>query len=156
MHVNDVLFTTGNVNPWSVHEKTGRTVYYDVRNTGRLIVDSNTSKGIVDMQPSDNPSFQRVFDKETARVVWRKVQLDHPAATSNLEILASIRANGAEVWFYSPGPSGYPKTDSMSLKLHFISEPTYPIFAIVPRIAYPDSDERFGYVLDAKPTGLNG
>ncbi len=156
MHVNDVLFTTGNVNPWSVHEKTGRTVYYDVRNTGRLIVDSNTNRGLVDMQPPDNESFQRVFDKKKAQTVWRKVQVDHSEATSNLEILASIRENGAEVWFYSPGPSGYPKTDSMSLKLHFIGEPTYPIFAIVPRIAYPDSDERFGYVLDATPTDLNG
>ena len=156
MRVNDVLFTTGNVNPWSVHEITGRTVYYDVRNTGRLIVDSNTNQGLVDMKPPDNQSFQRVFDKKAAQVVWRKVQVDHLGATSNLEILASIRANGAEVWFYSPGPSGYPKTDTMSLKLHFIGEPTYPMFAIVPRIAYPDSDGRFGYVLDAKPMGLNG
>ena len=162
MGMNDVLFTTGNVNPWFVHEKTGRTVYYDVRNTGRLIVDSNTNKGLVDVEPSDNQSRQDLVDKKKAHVVWRKVQVDYPNATSNLEILDIVRTNGAEAWFYSPGASAagkqatWDRTDPMSLKLHFMGEPTYPIFAIVPRIAYPHSDDRFGYVLDAKPIGLNG
>ena len=153
---NDIVMTTGNVNPWEVQELTRRTVYYDIAHSARMVIDGTTELSTEDQAVRDrwrpghedeDQAQRRSLDKKASALVWRQAKVDHPNASSNLEILNRIRPAGATAWFYTPNRGEHPKT----VTLQMMGESTYPIFALIPRLTSPADADRFAYALDDKP-----
>lgn len=77
MESGDVLLTTGDVNPWRVHEIVGNPVAFDIEHGGRLLITDSTSR----------------WDQKVPAVA------ELPATTE--EILAALAGDG-RLWFYRP------------------------------------------------------
>jgi hypothetical protein len=123
MPASAILMTTGDVDPWWVQRRIGRTVYYDVEHGGRMVLDGG-------------------------EVAWgRNVSTFFPDATRNHEILDSIWQRGDEIWFYRPGPDRPPQTFTP----RFVGEETYTEFEVVPIRTYPQDGRRAAYVV--RPPG---
>ncbi len=114
MGPGDALLTSGDVNPWRVHELVGRPVAYDVEYGGRLLVTGTTSE----------------WGTKVAEVT------EAPATTG--DVLRVLAGNG-RLWFYRPGETA----DAERFAPRLAGEnQAWTFLSLIPVATYPNDDSR--------------
>lgn len=111
-----VILTSGNVDPWEVHEVTGRSVIW----------------------PAENGGWQFITEKPYR---WSRPVRERFPDAGTQEILNRLRAAGDQLWFYRPG--GDDVSQAVRLILGFETAPRS--FRLDPVIRYPADPDRAAY-----------